>query len=73
MEALRSLDFVAAAHTITPTAEQADIVLPKATTLEEELVSCRRGPTVLFTRALVPPQGECALRSTSPYRCSPEM
>ncbi len=60
MEALRSLDFVAvAAHTMTPTAEHADIVLPKTTTLEEEEVSFMpSGPTVLFTRALAPPQGE---------------
>jgi thiosulfate reductase / polysulfide reductase chain A len=60
IEALRSLDFVAvAAHTLTPTAEYADIVLPKTTTLEEEEVSFMpSGPTVLFTRALVPPQGE---------------
>jgi anaerobic selenocysteine-containing dehydrogenase len=60
MEALRSLDFVAvAAHTMTPTAEHADIVLPKTTTLEEEEVSFMpSGPTVLFTRALVPPRGE---------------
>ncbi len=40
MAALRSLDFVAvAAHAMTPTAEFADIVLPKTTTLEEEEVS----------------------------------
>jgi anaerobic selenocysteine-containing dehydrogenase len=60
IEALRSLDFVAvAAHAMTPTAEQADIVLPKTTTLEEEEVSFMpSGPTVLFTRAVVPPQGE---------------
>jgi len=60
IEALRSLDFVAvAAHTMTPTAEQADIVLPKTTTLEEEEVSFMpSGPTVLFTRAVVPPQAE---------------
>ncbi len=60
MEALRSLDFVAvAAHAMTPTAEFADIVLPKTTTLEEEEVSFMpSGPTVLFTRAVVPPQGE---------------
>ena len=58
--ALRALDFVAvAAHTMTPTAEYADIVLPKTTTLEEEDVSFMpSGPTVLFTRALAPPQGE---------------
>jgi anaerobic selenocysteine-containing dehydrogenase len=60
MEALRSLDFVAvAAHAMTPTAELADMVLPKTTTLEEEEVSFMpSGPTVLFTRAVVPPQGE---------------
>ena len=60
IEALRSLDFVAvAAHAMTPTAEFADIVLPKTTTLEEEEVSFMpSGPTVLFTRAVVPPQGE---------------
>ena len=60
IEALRSLDFVAvAAHAMTPTAEYADIVLPKTTTLEEEEVSLMpSGPTVLFTRAVVPPQGE---------------
>jgi anaerobic selenocysteine-containing dehydrogenase len=60
MEALRSLDFVAvAAHAMTPTAEHADIVLPKTTTLEEEEVSFMpSGPTELFTRAVVAPQGE---------------
>lgn len=60
IEALRSLDFLAvAAHAMTPTAEQADIVLPKTTTLEEEEVSFMpSGPTVLFTRAVVAPQGE---------------
>ncbi len=60
IEALRSLDFVAvAAHAMTPTAEYADLVLPKTTTLEEEEVSFMpSGPTVLFTRAVVPPQGE---------------
>ncbi|MGD9805683.1 MAG: molybdopterin-dependent oxidoreductase [Hyphomicrobiaceae bacterium] len=60
IEALRSLDFVAvAAHQMTPTAEWADIVLPKTTALEEEEVSLvPSGPTVVFTRAVVPPQGE---------------
>ena len=58
--ALRSLDFVAvAAHQMTPTAEWADIVLPKTTTLEEEeVLFVPSGPTVVFTRAVVPPQGE---------------
>ena len=60
IEALRGLDFVAvAAHQMTPTAEWADIVLPKTTTLEEEEVSFMpSGPTVLLTRAVVPPAGE---------------
>ena len=57
IEAIRSLDFFAvAAHAMTPTAEFADIVLPKTTTLEEEDVSFMpSGPTILFTRAVVPP------------------
>jgi anaerobic selenocysteine-containing dehydrogenase len=43
---------------MTPTAEHADIVLPKTRTLEEEEVSFMpSGPTVLFTHAVVPPQG----------------
>jgi anaerobic selenocysteine-containing dehydrogenase len=60
IEALRSLDFVAvAAHAMTPTAAQADLVLPKTTTLEEEEVSYNsKASIVQFTRALVPPQGE---------------
>jgi anaerobic selenocysteine-containing dehydrogenase len=60
IEALKSLDFIAvAAHQMTPTAEWADIVLPKTTTLEEEEVSFMpSGPTVLLTRAVVPPAGE---------------
>ena len=57
--ALRSLDFlVVAAHAMTPTAELADLVLPKTTSLEEEVSFMPSGPTVLFTRAVVPPQGE---------------
>ena len=48
-----------AARAMTPTAEFADIVLPKTTTLEEEEVSFMpSGPTVLFTRAVGAPQGE---------------
>jgi anaerobic selenocysteine-containing dehydrogenase len=70
IEAVRSLDFFAvAAHAMTPTAEFADIVLPKTTTLEEEDVSFMpSGPTILFTRAVVPPQGEarCELDIASP-------
>lgn len=60
IEAMRSLDFVAvAAHAMTPTAEFADIVLPKTTTLEEEDVSFMPGnPTVLFTQAVIAPEGE---------------
>ena len=58
--AMKSLDFVAvAAHQMTPTAEFADIVLPKTTTLEEEEVSfVASSRTVLFTRTVAPPQGE---------------
>jgi anaerobic selenocysteine-containing dehydrogenase len=60
LEALRSLDFVAvAAHEMTPTAQMADIVLPKTTALEEEEVSfAPAGPAVLYTRNAVPPNGE---------------
>jgi anaerobic selenocysteine-containing dehydrogenase len=60
IEALRSLDFLAvAAHAMTPTAAQADLVLPKTTTLEEEEVSYNpKASIVQFTRALVPPRGE---------------
>ncbi len=60
IEALKALDFVAvAAHQMTPTAEWADIVLPKTTTLEEEEVSFMpSAPAVLLTRAVVAPQGE---------------
>src|SRR5258708_2527907 len=60
IEALRSLDFFAvAAHEMTPTAEMADIVLPKTTALEEEEVSFMpAGPIVLYTRNAVAPCGE---------------
>jgi len=59
-EALRALDFlVVATHDMTPTAEMADIVLPKTTALEEEEVSfAPAGPAVLYTRAAVSPRGE---------------
>jgi anaerobic selenocysteine-containing dehydrogenase len=58
--ALRSLDFLAVATSaMTPTAELADLVLPKTTTLEEEEVSLNPGgPCVTFTAAVVPPRGE---------------
>jgi anaerobic selenocysteine-containing dehydrogenase len=59
-EALRALDFLAvAAHDMTPTAELADLVLPKTTALEEEEVSLAPGGSaVLYTRPAVPPRGE---------------
>ena len=60
IEAMKALDFVAfAGHQWTPTAEFADIVLPKTATLEEEEVSFSPvSRTILFTRAVVPPRGE---------------
>ncbi len=60
IEALRSLEFIAvAAHQMTPTAELADIVLPKTTSLEEEEVSYQGiGQIVLLARANVAPRGE---------------
>lgn len=58
--ALKSLDFVAVAtHLMTPTAELADIVLPKTTSLEEEDVSFQAiGQIVLLARPLGERQGE---------------
>ena len=60
MEAMRALEFVVVAgHQMTPTAELADIVLPKTTSLEEEEVSYQGvGQIVLFARANVAPKGE---------------
>ncbi|MDX2155886.1 MAG: molybdopterin-dependent oxidoreductase [Hyphomicrobiaceae bacterium] len=60
IEAIKSLDFVAVAtHLMTPTAELADIVLPKTTSLEEEEVSFQAiGQIVTLARAVAPPQGE---------------
>ena len=57
--ALRSLDFIAVAtHLMTPTAELADIVLPKTTSVEEEDVSFQAiGQIVLLSQA-VAPRGE---------------
>src|SRR5690606_8358593 len=60
LAALRSLDFLAVAtHMMTPTAEVADIVLPKTTTIEEEEVSLMASASVVLrTAAAVPPAGE---------------
>ena len=60
IEALRTLDFlVVAAHSMNPTAAQADLVLPKTTTLEEEEVSLQPGaPCLSFTAAVLPPRGQ---------------
>lgn len=60
IEALRSLDFVVAAtHMMTPTAEYADIVLPKTTGLEDEEVSLESGgPCLSAIRPVIEPRGE---------------
>ena len=60
LAALRSLDFLCvAAHTMTPTAAVADLVLPKTTGLEEEEVALTpKVPCVTYTAAVGPPQGE---------------
>ncbi|MDX2204942.1 MAG: molybdopterin-dependent oxidoreductase [Hyphomicrobiaceae bacterium] len=59
IEAMKALDFVVVAgHQMTPTAEWADIVLPKTTSIEEEEVSYQGiGQAVLLSRA-VPARGE---------------
>ena len=51
IEALKSLDlYVVAAHTMTPTAAWADLVLPKTTTLEEEEINLnQKAPCVTYT------------------------
>jgi anaerobic selenocysteine-containing dehydrogenase len=51
IEALKSLDlFVVAAHTMTPTAAWADLILPKTTTLEEEEINLnQKAPCVTYT------------------------
>ena len=51
--ALQSLDlFVVAAHTMTPTAAWADLILPKTTTLEEEEINLnQKAPCVTYTGA----------------------
>lgn len=59
IEAMKELDFVVvAAHQMNPTAEWADIVLPKTTSIEEEEVSYQGiGQLVLYARP-VPARGE---------------
>lgn len=60
LRALGALDFLAvAAHTMTPTAAVADIVLPKTTALEEEEVALNhRAGCITYTAAIAAPQGE---------------
>lgn len=60
VEALRSLDFlVVASDTMTPTAELADIVVPKTTALEEDDIRLQPGgPLITMTQAAVAPCGE---------------
>jgi anaerobic selenocysteine-containing dehydrogenase len=60
VQALKSLDlFVVAAHTMTPTAAWADIVLPKTTTLEEEEITLNpKGPCITYTGATAHRDGD---------------
>jgi anaerobic selenocysteine-containing dehydrogenase len=60
VEALRSLDFLmVASDTITPTAELADIVVPKTTALEEDDIRLQPGgPLITMTQAAIPACGE---------------
>jgi thiosulfate reductase/polysulfide reductase chain A len=60
MEALKSLDFLSVAtHMMTPTAEFADIVLPKTTGLEEEEVSLEPSAQIVcYTAPVKDPEGE---------------
>jgi len=60
VEALRSLDFLmVASDMMTPTAELADIVLPKTTGIEEEDVKlAHSSAAVTYTYPVVPPPGE---------------
>ncbi len=60
VEALRALDFLmVATDAMTPTAELADIVVPKTTGLEEDEIRLQPGgPLVAMTQAVVPPRGE---------------
>lgn len=60
VEALRSLDFLmVASDAMTPTAELADLVVPKTTGLEEDEIRLQPGgPLIAMTQAAVPPRGE---------------
>ncbi len=59
MAALRALDFFAVAtHLMTPTAELADIVLPKTTSVEEEEVSFQAAGQIVLLSQAAPPRGE---------------
>jgi formate dehydrogenase (coenzyme F420) alpha subunit len=60
VEALRHLDFLmVASDAMTPTAELADIVLPKTTALEENDIRLQPGgPVITMTQAAVAPRGE---------------
>ena len=60
LEALASLDLlVVAAHTMTPTAAVADLVLPKTTTLEEEEIDLDQAvPCVTYTAPASRRRGE---------------
>ena len=60
VKALRSLDFLmVASDTLTPTAEFADIVLPKTTALEENDIRLEsNGPALTMTQAVASPRGE---------------
>ncbi|MGB6536579.1 MAG: molybdopterin-dependent oxidoreductase [Xanthobacteraceae bacterium] len=60
VEALRSLDFLmVASDSMTPTAELADIVVPKTTGLEEDEIRLQPGgPLIAMTQKVVPPRGE---------------
>ncbi len=60
VEALRSLDFLmVASDAMTPTAELADIVVPKATALEENEIRLQAGgPLITMTQAVIPPCGQ---------------
>jgi anaerobic selenocysteine-containing dehydrogenase len=57
---LRSLDFLMlASDTMTPTAELADIVVPKTTGLEEDDIRLQPGgPLITMTQAAIPARGE---------------